>query len=103
MRNRTKLTWYFRAGIKNQVHRRFVATQVDRFQKEQVVEVIAPWLVNPETSKFYKIWNIVVTLMLQVELICVPLVLVRPESLLRFEPLFKTLDFLWLVNIMIQM
>ena len=83
------------------MHRQFVATQVDRFQKEQVVEIIAPWLVNPETSSFYKFWSIVITLILQVELVCVPLMLVRPETLHRYGPLYRTLDFLWLVNILI--
>ena len=66
-----------------------------------MVEVIAPWLINPLTSSFYKFWNIVVTIILQIELFCVPYVLVWPEVLKEYAPLYRTLDFLWLVNMLI--
>lgn len=41
-----------------------------------MVEVIAPWLVNPSKSNFYKFWNVVVTIILTIELVFVPIVLV---------------------------
>lgn len=68
-----------------------------------MVEVIAPWLVNPETSRFYKFWNILVTIILQIELFCIPFVLITQGALLRYAPLFRTLDFLWLGNMLIQL
>ncbi len=83
------------------MQRRFVAAQVDRFQKEQVVEVIAPWLINPETSKFYSFWNVVITFILTVELVSVPVVLVKPETQQQYKSLFQTFDFLWLANMLI--
>jgi hypothetical protein len=68
-----------------------------------VVEVIAPWLVNPVTSSFYKFWNILVTIILQIELFCIPFVLITQGTLLKYAPLFRTLDFLWLGNMLIQL
>ena len=43
---------------------------------EHEEEEIVPWLVDSRTSKFYKIWSVVITIMLQVELFFIPLALV---------------------------
>ena len=39
----------------------------------------APWLIDPETSHIYKVLLVLVTVALQFEFFCIPLVLVWPE------------------------
>ena len=41
-----------------------------------LADEIAPWLVDPQTSKFYKVWAVLIELMLQIEIIIIPLTLV---------------------------
>ena len=64
---------------------------------------IAPWLVNPESSRFYRAWAILISLVLQVELLCIPLVLAEKTIQKNFDQLFWTLDVIWVVNMLIKL
>lgn len=61
---------------------------------------MAPWLIFPEKSDFYKIWMFVLTATLQVELFCTPVVLVWPQYLVDVNKLLWACDAVWLISIL---
>jgi len=68
---------------------------------EEAYEV-APWLIKPESSNFYKRWVFFTALVLQIELICIPLILVEKKLLEKCNYLFWTLDVIWVLNMLIN-
>ena len=44
--------------------------------ESELEEIIAPWLVDAQSSKFYKVWSVLIEIMLQIEIIIIPLTLV---------------------------
>ena len=66
-------------------------------------EEIAPWLVKPESNKFYKVWVVFITLSLQVELMYIPLILVGKQTLQACDKLSWALDVIWMMNMLIKL
>ena len=84
------------------------ALQIERQRWEEEVELalaeeIAPWLLNPKTSKLLKIQSIVISVALQFELICVPLVLLDPSILRIYDDYILVLDIIWVINIVVKL
>ena len=61
-------------GLFIELHTKNVKEDEEELRDSQV----APWLIFPEKSDFYKMWMFVLTATLQIELFCTPVVLVWP-------------------------
>lgn len=59
----------------------------------------APWLINPEKSQTYHFWLALITVALQFELFCIPLVMIWPEKREQYENMFWFCDGIWTLNI----
>jgi hypothetical protein len=59
----------------------------------------APWLIDPKTNQIYKIWLLFVSMALQFELFCVPLLFIWPEIKQNYGNMFWVCDAIWILNI----
>ena len=71
--------------------------------ESELAEVIAPWLVDPQSSKFYKVWSVLIEIMLQIEIIIVPLTLLDQAIMKKCDLLFWALDIIWVANMVIKL
>jgi hypothetical protein len=96
-----------RSKIEDLNERQFVSQILKQKQEEEdekaQAEEIAPWLVKPESSTFYKVWTVFIALILQVELIIIPFIMVDREILIACNRLFWALDVFWVINMLVKL
>jgi hypothetical protein len=64
---------------------------------------MAPWIIDPKSSYFYNFQCVVISVALQIELICVPLVLLDASILRSYESNILVLNIIWIINIAVKL